>query len=466
MPIGINQINQVVIRQKRKNIMNAFIKYCQAIAFLLLTASACVTLENTSNEELLPNGKHVSKMNFKGAISGYEGSTVRDANTKGSSSWSEGDLLYIAFYNGTEVIPGSAVYSTADGWMVSYDGDLAEGASQPCEVRFFVNPTFANENLVTLNSNTEIYEDTEGTFNYSDGYITVNATLIPKVGRIRFTGNAGDRIHITGITTNTTFSPVGNKFSTTAAMISLDVEGSGSTPYVYGIFTYEDRKIGIVGSDFAYTRTCGSSVFQTGESGYMKIPSRTSHNNWKTGLTITVNGVDFKMLPVAGNSGGFFLLSETETTIQQYEAVTSTNIGNSKRPAAKSTGDFIAFITKLNYLTNLSFYIPTSQEWYYAASGGNLSQGYTYAGSNTPGDVAWYAGNSGGSAHEVKQLAPNELGFYDMSGNVYEMTISPTNNGYHYRGGYFNSPDNEITTTHYYTSAPNYYGLRLALKCE
>ena len=199
----------------------------------------------------------------------------------------------------------------------------------------------------------------------------------------------------------------------------------------------------------------------------MKIPSRTSHNNWKTGLTITVNGVDFKMLPVAGNSGGFFLLSETETTIQQYEAVTSTNIGNSKRPATKSISDFNTFITKLNNLTSLSFYIPTSQEWYYAASGGNLSQGYTYAGSNTPGDVAWYAANSGDSTHEVKQLAPNELGFYDMSGNVYELTINPDNNGYHYRGGDYSSSDNQITTTRYSTSGGSLvYGLRLALKCE
>lgn len=448
-------------------IVNTFFKYCLVTTILILSTAACVTLENTSDEVLMQNGKHVSKMIFKGAISGYEGTTVRDANTKGTSSWNDGDLLYIAFFNGSQVVPGSAVYSSSDGWMVSYDGDLAEGTSQQCEVRFFVNTTFANENLVTLNPNTEIYEDIEGTFNYSDGYITVNATLIPKVGRIRFTGNANDKIHVTGITTHTTFSPAGNRFSTTSVMIPLTVEASGSTPYIYGYFTYDDRKIGIVGSDFAYTRICSSSVFQPGDSGYMKIPSSTSHMNWKTGLIITVNGVDFKMLPVVGYSGGFFLLAETETTNAQYWAING-NPATSNENVAKIFGNtnyINSFINTLNYATSLSFYIPSLEEWTFAATGGNLSQGYTYAGSNTPGDVAWYESNSGGQIHQVKLLSPNELGFYDMSGNIAECALSGSSMVF--AGGDYSSNTFYLQPTYYPQASPSGgYGVRLALKCE
>ena len=64
--------------------------------------------------------------------------------------------------------------------------------------------------------------------------------------------------------------------------------------------------------------------------------------------------------------------------------------------------------------------LPTEMEWMFAAKGGNQSQGYTYSGSNNIGDVAWYSGNSGSTTHAVGTKAPNELGIYDMTGNVWE----------------------------------------------
>ena len=78
------------------------------------------------------------------------------------------------------------------------------------------------------------------------------------------------------------------------------------------------------------------------------------------------------------------------------------------------------FIKKLNSMSGKNFRLPTEAEWEYAARGGKKSHGYKYSGGNTIGDVAWYADNSGYATHPVKGKKPNELGLYDMSGNVWE----------------------------------------------
>ena len=78
------------------------------------------------------------------------------------------------------------------------------------------------------------------------------------------------------------------------------------------------------------------------------------------------------------------------------------------------------FLRRLNELTGLHFRLPTEAEWEYAARGGNFGRGYQYAGADNIDAVAWYADNSGNTSHPVMAKQPNELGLYDMCGNVYE----------------------------------------------
>lgn len=174
-----------------------------------------------------------------------------------------------------------------------------------------------------------------------------------------------------------------------------------------------------------------------------RVTTKASYSNG----TLTVNGIKYNMVWVDGGTfrmgatseqgseisdekpvrsvtlSGYYI-GKTEVTQALWQAVMGSNPsyfeGDDLPVEQVSWDDCQEFIRKLNSLTGQNFRLPTEAEWEFACRGGNNSRGYKYSGSNYIDNVAWYDGNSGDKTHPVATKSPNELGIYDMSGNVWE----------------------------------------------
>ena len=196
-------------------------------------------------------------------------------------------------------------------------------------------------------------------------------------------------------------------------------------------------------------------------------------------MAINRDGTEMK---ASGTMTDFFI-AQTEVTNKLWKAVMGSVPAELEQkgdeyPVALNSYNYLVkeggFIDKLNEMVKdqlpagKKFALPTEVEWHYAAMGGQQSKGYKYAGSNTIGDVAWYLDNCNSSTQPVSQKEPNELGIYDMSGNVWEFTSTLADGKVITCGGGWTSEANWCEANLSFPDDPdtrfNNTGLRLVIK--
>ena len=238
--------------------------------------------------------------------------------------------------------------------------------------------------------------------------------------------------------------------STTPAdvRVSIDGEKKGETPLVQrllvGTHTVVLKKEGYEDLSFEVTVAHNQRLEEKRTLAKRQLASKQAGPKGSTaadfGIEIVfVEGGTFQMgatseqgpgagadeKPVHSVTLSDFYIGKYEVTQAQWKAVMGKNpsnfTGEDNLPVERvSWEDVQEFIQKLNTLTGKTYRLPTEAEWEYAARGGKKSQGYKYAGGNTIEEVAWYNQNSDHKTHPVGKKQPNELGLYDMTGNVRE----------------------------------------------
>lgn len=389
----------------------------------MMATVMCGLASCTEQEEELvveDTGMKTCGLRFNVSCEAFDTPATRTAS---STTWANDDKVYLTFGGNAY---GVATFQSGD-WSVDYYGNLTEGVTDICKAVFFENPASREGfQAVDLTHETAIYEDTLATCLYDGSLLTITANLQPKTGRLRFRGDANDTIHVYGLTTSKRYSVFKGEYTDTVCFMQLAVDTSGYTPYIYGEFVdTTDRRLNVATLRSAYTRVFNDSVMNQGQSGWMSIPTASAHAAWREKMIFKVGNTEFAMMPVT--EGGYlsFLIGETEITEGLYNAVVDPMAEESNAPKCFETyDDCEAFIyNSLRGNLGVDFSLPTLFQWSWAYFGGDKSQGYTYSGSNDPNEVGWNENNSLGYAHNVALLMPNELGIYDMYGNVSEWCL-------------------------------------------
>ncbi len=260
-----------------KNVLPFIIGITSVLSF------ACV---NDNDEACMleeKSGRHETILVLNGEIDRYDTPFIHNSVTTRSSNsdWEDGARIYVQFKMSTGKISGVAYYNQTKGvWIISFNGNMPDGQTGSCEAYYFENPSVINDNNVELVPESVVYGDIHASYSFSEGVVDLQVHLTPWTGRVRFSGTSGSAIRVDGLSYIQSYIITGNRLSTQAESISLNIGSDGYTPYIYAFFTNSNRELTIKTDEGSFSKRFSESVLQEGQSGYIRVPTKLFMSGW------------------------------------------------------------------------------------------------------------------------------------------------------------------------------------------
>ena len=331
--------------------MKRFFFMLLSVISLCCLFTACDSSETLSHES---DGTHQCRLIFTASTPSFiEGDATRAAGEE-SSSWADNSCVYMSFVVGANRIDGKAIYNKVeDEWTLYYNGSISNGTSSNCKAVYFDGYYSDNTEDIQLSPQEAIYIDEKANYTKTAEAMMVNASLLPLTGRIRFKGDKGTEIHLSGFNIYSAYNKTTGELQGKGGTVDLVVNDGGYTPYIYPYFSSTSRKMVLAYENYSFSTECEHPILDEGKSGYMEIPTEEKHNGWDM-IKMTLPSVSSVTISDIGVGKATFsarLLDNGNGTVSDcgfcYSTSANPTIADAKISYGKATGDFGKTVTGL-----------------------------------------------------------------------------------------------------------------------
>lgn len=313
----------------------------------------CLLTACDSNESIIQetDGEHKCRLIFTASAPSFdEGHVTRSV----TNSWEDNSCVYLSFTVGANKVDGKAVYNKVEEeWTLYYNGAISSGTSANCKAVYFEGECFDNTEQVVLSPQTEIYSDEKATYSKTSEAMMVNASLCPLTGRIRFTGDKGKKIHLSGFNHYIMYDKANGDLQGSDGSVDLVVGEDNYTPYIYPYFSTTSRKMILAYDNLSFSTECEHPILDEGKSGYMEIPTEEKHNGWDmTKMSLpSVSSVTVSSIGVSQATFSARLLKDGNGTVSDcgfcYSTSSNPTTADAKVSYGRATGEFGKTVTGL-----------------------------------------------------------------------------------------------------------------------